>query len=78
MLYLERELEDNECVEEIYTHWARDSNNQFLFRRNNLKYEIFTDPIVSSWYSYSVDTTCHLKIATVDIMSSHNLFTAQS
>jgi amyloid beta A4 precursor protein-binding family B protein 1-interacting protein len=42
---LERELEDHESVESIYTHWARDSNNQFLFRRNNLKYEIFTDPI---------------------------------
>ena len=48
LVFLERELEDHEFVEEIYTHWARDSNNQFLFRRNDLKYEIFTDPIVSS------------------------------
>lgn len=50
-MFLERELEDHEFVEEIYTHWARDSNNQFLFRRNDLKYEIFTDPIVSCKHS---------------------------
>ena len=58
----ERELEDHECVEEIYTHWARDSNNQFFFRRNDMKYELFVDPIVSDY----------LYLLIPDVSLSHN------
>ena len=44
---IERPLEDHECVVDVYTHWARDTNNQFLFKLMEDKYEIFEDPTVS-------------------------------
>lgn len=45
--HAERPLEDHECVVDVYTHWARDTNNQFLFKLMDDKYEIFEDPTVS-------------------------------
>ena len=46
----ERPLEDHECVVDVYTHWARDTNNQFMFKLMDDKYEIFEDPTVSASY----------------------------
>ena len=46
-LLLERPLEDHESVVDVYTHWARDTSNQFMFKLMEDKYEIFEDPTVS-------------------------------
>ena len=47
LLLLERPLEDHECVVDVYTHWAGNTSNQFMFKLMEDKYEIFEDPTVS-------------------------------
>lgn len=43
----ERQLEDHECVVDVYSHWARDTNNQFMFKLMEDKYDLFENPTVS-------------------------------
>lgn len=48
---LERELEDHENVVEVHASWPREHNNVFLFKQNERKYDLFEDPIVSTYIS---------------------------
>ncbi|XP_031560624.1 growth factor receptor-bound protein 14-like isoform X3 [Actinia tenebrosa] len=40
-LGIERVVEDHERILEVYQHWAPNSNNKFLFRKDHKKYDFF-------------------------------------
>ncbi|ELU15451.1 hypothetical protein CAPTEDRAFT_176380 [Capitella teleta] len=43
-LYLERSLEDHECLSSVQKNWANSDGNKFMFRRDFCKYEVFVNP----------------------------------
>ena len=44
---LERVIEDHEIVVDIYSTWPRQNSNTFMFKKLEIKYDLFENPIVS-------------------------------
>lgn len=47
VFFIERNLEDHECLSAIQKNWANSDGNKFIFRKDFTKYEFYKNPNVS-------------------------------